>query len=201
MMTGKEVILTIYHKYSGDWDKIYEHIKNKTPITEDDVSKAKNWLEGNDLTMDNVVTIIDKDYPDSLKQCFRPPFVFFIKIYNKDSLNQKRFYLIGNLNLKQRIEVLSSSCGYKILLGDSAEILTLAQNLHDAQNLAIGFSQGLVIYSEQSKQDVEEVVHKCLCSGKDVFVNPTSYPSYNNKLIKDGAYLFDSVEDLAAYIN
>ncbi|MFA5421849.1 MAG: DNA-processing protein DprA [Bacilli bacterium] len=70
-MTGRDILIYLSLKYKGCWDDIYGAIKRKEPI--DDVSF-------NDLMATlkaETITIIDKNYPDHLKQCHKPPFVLY----------------------------------------------------------------------------------------------------------------------------
>lgn len=62
--------LSIHHK--GDWNSIYDDIKNKRKyFTEEDVKKVKESVKS------KYVTLIDKDYPNCFKQVFQPPFVIY----------------------------------------------------------------------------------------------------------------------------
>ena len=63
------VYLTI--KYDGDWDKIYNHIKNKVCLDKEDMRKT---LANVDLS--DFVTLVDEDYPDKYKTLRKPYFAY-----------------------------------------------------------------------------------------------------------------------------
>lgn len=73
MFTTHEILLCLSLKYKGNWDEIYQAIRNKKRIAEE---------EGRDLLASyksdaKVVVITDPDYPEALKKIYRPPFVLF----------------------------------------------------------------------------------------------------------------------------
>lgn len=73
MFTTHEILLCLSLKYKGNWDEIYQAIRNKKRITEE---------EGRELLASyksdaKVVVITDPDYPEALKKIYRPPFVLF----------------------------------------------------------------------------------------------------------------------------
>jgi DNA processing protein len=92
MLKGKDIIVYLAVKYQGDWNKIYDAIKRKELVDEqlvlDTVSKIKS----------KYATIVDEDYPESLKKIYKPPFVLF---YN------------GNLNILSNRFNLGIFCGSK----------------------------------------------------------------------------------------
>ena len=81
-------------KYDGNWDKIYKALEEKEKVSLEEITKIeekikeKNWI---------IKTIIDNDYPNSLKHSYKPPFVLWIT---------------GNLNLikKNFICVTGNQC-------------------------------------------------------------------------------------------
>lgn len=79
-MNSKEIITYLAVKYNGDWDQIYEYIlshrsEDGTIIREDlDEKEAKEMIRN---IHSKVITILDDDYPDSLKTCTKPPFAIF----------------------------------------------------------------------------------------------------------------------------
>jgi DNA processing protein len=74
-------------KYNGDWNKIYEAIKNKEYVDQNEVLSTVKEVESNV----NCLTIIDEDYPDEFKQIYKPPFVIFYK--GKISLIRSNYVL------------------------------------------------------------------------------------------------------------
>ncbi|MFA5481547.1 MAG: DNA-processing protein DprA, partial [Bacilli bacterium] len=69
--TGREILIYLSIKYKGNWDEIYAAIKRKEPI--DDVAFADSLASVKAKT----ITILDKNYPEHLKQCYKPPFVLY----------------------------------------------------------------------------------------------------------------------------
>lgn len=63
------VYLTI--KYDGDWDEIYNHIKNKVWLDKEDMRKMLAKVDLNDF-----VTLVDEDYPDKYKTLRKPYFAY-----------------------------------------------------------------------------------------------------------------------------
>ena len=86
MFTTHEILLCLALKYKGNWDDIYQAIRNKKRITEE---------EGRDLLASyksgaKVVTVTDPEYPEALKKIYRPPFVLFYYGDFSCIKNQKR---------------------------------------------------------------------------------------------------------------
>jgi DNA processing protein len=71
MVRGRDIILYLAMKYAGDWNRIYQAIKEKEIVDESTVQSTILTLRS------NVVTIIDDAYPEALKKIYKPPFVLF----------------------------------------------------------------------------------------------------------------------------
>jgi DNA processing protein len=71
MIKGRDIIIFLAVKYKGDWNAIYQAIKQKELVEEPDVKQALASIKC------HVVTIIDEDYPEALKKIYKPPFVLF----------------------------------------------------------------------------------------------------------------------------
>ena len=65
------VLLYFALKHDGDFEKIYNDIKEKVPVDENEFIKLKRGLKT------KYVTILDNNYPKVLKQIACPPFVLF----------------------------------------------------------------------------------------------------------------------------
>ncbi|MCH3966920.1 MAG: DNA-protecting protein DprA [Bacilli bacterium] len=85
MVTAREILLTLSFKYKGDWMKIYEAIKKKEPIKDEEKKEAI------DKTKANFVTLVDPDYPEFLKTISQPPFLFYY--YGDKSLLLEKYRL------------------------------------------------------------------------------------------------------------
>lgn len=71
-LDGRDILIYLSLMFEGDWDKIYEAISSKEEIPDKDiVIKAIQKIKC------KTVTLLDNDYPNSLKQCQKPPFVIY----------------------------------------------------------------------------------------------------------------------------
>lgn len=68
-------ILIYFALTSTDWKDVYERIRRRESISKKDMDKV--FAEQN-VEKRKFVTLIDEDYPDSLKLSKRPPFVIEI---------------------------------------------------------------------------------------------------------------------------
>ena len=67
-----EILIYLAIKYEGDWGKIYETLHDKLYIFNDEeIRKTLSEMKS------KAVTILDSDYPEQLKESFKPPFVLF----------------------------------------------------------------------------------------------------------------------------
>ena len=69
-MDPKNFLTYLAVKHRGDWDMI---LKNITALTEEDLMCAEYPIE----LPCNVLTILDKRYPNPLRNITKPPFVLF----------------------------------------------------------------------------------------------------------------------------
>jgi len=65
---GRDILIALYIKYKGDWDKIYQDICKKVYFD------FKTYLAG--INLDDYITLLDPDYPEALKHTHKPPFVY-----------------------------------------------------------------------------------------------------------------------------
>lgn len=70
-MTGREILIYLSIKYEGEWDKIVQAVRNKEDFSTDEAQSAIAKVKS------NVVTIIDGDYPQCLKEGIKPPLVIY----------------------------------------------------------------------------------------------------------------------------
>ena len=87
-------IILIYFsiKYKGDWDKIYKALEEKEKVSLEEITKTEEDIKSNNW---NIITIIDRDYPEKLKTAYKPPFVIWLD-GNKDLLKHNFISLTGN---------------------------------------------------------------------------------------------------------
>lgn len=67
----REMVCYLAIKHNGDWNKIYEGIQIKTLPEESVMIEALKTLKS------NYITILDDEYPQQLRQVYKPPFVLF----------------------------------------------------------------------------------------------------------------------------
>lgn len=89
-MNGRNLILYLALKYNGDWELMYEAIKNREPLNTKDVVETAEKFEG------NYVTLLDKEYPTYFKKYYKPPFILFYKGDFSLLYNQKNLAVVGS---------------------------------------------------------------------------------------------------------
>lgn len=70
----RDILIAFSVKYQGNWEAVYKAISDKEKIED---SEVKELLES--VKDCKVITIIDDNYPEKLKNCIRPPFAVFYK--------------------------------------------------------------------------------------------------------------------------
>ena len=70
-MESRDILLYFSLKYAGDWNKIYEAIQSKELYEESDIKKAIKSIKS------KFIAYTDPEYPESLKQSFKPPFILY----------------------------------------------------------------------------------------------------------------------------
>lgn len=131
-----EILLYLSYKYKGNWELIYKALETKEIINEDLAKKIHQKFKNNYLT------ILDENYPMSLKKIYKPPFVIFYK-GNVDLLQETNHYLwiFGSYitsQIKKSVQELKKSnwglvSGYfdffeKEVINDNKQKLILVKN-------------------------------------------------------------------------
>lgn len=114
----REVLLYLSLKYNGDFKKIYDGLKNKEIINSELYVKLKMQLKY------DYITILDDDYPDSLKDIDCPPFVLFYK-GDINLLNNECYTILGTDSYAQDL----ISATHTIALGLIKKSYTLISNV------------------------------------------------------------------------
>lgn len=70
-METREILIYLSTKYEGNWDLIYDAIKRKEAFNFNDLEDSINKHTC------GIVTLIDSNYPQPLKNITRPPFVLY----------------------------------------------------------------------------------------------------------------------------
>lgn len=81
------VYLEIKHKHN--WHKIYKHIKDRVPV---DLAEIDEFLAKKKINLDEWCTILDKEYPECLKQAPQP--IFALKF---SSIEYRRYVYIDSM--------------------------------------------------------------------------------------------------------
>ena len=71
MLNGRQILIGLAIKFEGNWDKIYKSIFSN------DLDDVDEYVEQFNRSTCNAVTIMEKEYPQILKQIYNPPFVLF----------------------------------------------------------------------------------------------------------------------------
>ena len=71
-LRAKKLLVAVSVKNNGDWDKEYLCIKNKEMWTDEEIEKFSHLA-------DQVMTILDEDYPMTWKSSVKPPLILFYK--------------------------------------------------------------------------------------------------------------------------
>lgn len=89
----EHVLLFFTHKYKGYWEKIFHAIVTKENINEKEVYEFCENTNAKEF-----ITIVSQDYPEELKQIYKPPFSMYIK-GNKKILTNPNKFTVFNFDL------------------------------------------------------------------------------------------------------
>lgn len=150
-------IIAIAIECCGDWNKIMRRIEKREIPDEEEVEKVMNNLKC------EVVTILDEEYPQALKQIRKPPFVLFY--YGDLSLVQDYRKCISVVGTRHPTEY-GRNATKEIVVGLNEELVVVS-------GMAIGIDATAHYSAIASKHKTVAV----LGSGVNV-----CYPSFNKKL-------------------
>lgn len=98
-MEARDLLIALSLKYNGDWTLIYDALSNKTV---QDENELKTYLKKNHY---KTLTMLDSDYPECLKQVYKPPFVLFyvgdISLLND---NTKKLAVVGSRKASEKFK-------------------------------------------------------------------------------------------------
>lgn len=86
MLKIRDILLYFSYKYKGEWQNIFDALQKKENVFEENVEETVKKIGS------NYITILDEDYPSSLKNIYRPPFVLYYK-GDKTLLNDNAQYI------------------------------------------------------------------------------------------------------------
>ncbi len=92
MLTMREILLYFSIKYEGDWEKIKDALARKELVSEEEGKQILSTIKCKTLTF------IDSNYPDCIKQAYRPPFVLFYEGNIDILLSRKKLGVVGSRN-------------------------------------------------------------------------------------------------------
>ena len=169
-MEARNILISLAIKYNGDWHKIYATLQDKKHIPElKEVEETVSSL-GDDI---KALTILDKEYPASMRESTRPPFVLFYKgdislIQNENIAtvygrrNEYRDYE-AVYNAVDNITTAAKEKNGVVLTSGSQGISTMTRKMaisKDVKNIVVlagGFNE---VYPSENKELFNEVVEK-----------------------------------------
>ena len=201
-MEARISILAYALKYANDWNLINSAIQNKEPIEDIFIEEAQHFTG-------NYITIVDNEYPNRLKQKYKPPFVLYysgdlslLRHVDDNGGRNNLVFLHGPNTLRipsNRLCVIT--CDNKIDICGGLRVWFNCESTNvDRFGLAAGLCQNIVgtkIYQENSHSwFVGITIPNALQMGGSVYMVATTEPSYNNRLIKDRCHLIDCYADI-----
>ena len=72
-MTARELLLYISHRHGGEWTAMMRAIKAKETVSSQEVTDFASTHKR------NYITLLDPEYPESLKEIVQPPLVLYYK--------------------------------------------------------------------------------------------------------------------------
>ncbi len=246
---AQDVVLYFSLKYNGNWEDIYNAIKVKEKINDEEyvLLKEKNKA--------NYITLVDKDYPDNLKKSYRPPFVLYyygnIDFLKEDSIavvgareyskyaGEKCYDIVRDL-AKQRIIISGMARGIDSIahqstidargrtiavLGSGIEncypyenrklyeaikdnhlliseypfdVEPKASNFPERNRIIATLCKALFLIEAKEHSGSMITVRFALDYGRDIYCLPHNVDGLHvcNKLIKDGAFLVETADDI-----
>lgn len=192
---SRDVLLVYARYYNNNWDRVYWALRNKEDATQ--MGSVKDAMYGYGVFSDKTITILDNEYPAAIKNSMdKPPFVIYYK-GDLSALNRHDYiYLNGDnrFNIPKDRIITYEKVDNTLNIGDKLLIYINNEDRNEALRLGIFLSEK-VVYTKVLKSRVISALYAVQMS-KDIYVVPTLEHSPNNELIKEGAYLIDSEEDL-----
>jgi DNA processing protein len=196
------VYLSIIH--DGEWNKIYQDILDKKPVDKEEVEKEIKRLEC------NYITLLSPNYPNSLKNIFKPPFVLFYK-GNIDLINDsfKKIAVIGSRENsdygKESAELICNGLSKKEItivsgLAKGIDSISHKCSLSNNGNTIAVIGNGLnIVYPKENSSLYKEIEEKGLIISEyppNVMPNSSNFPKRNRILagISDGVVVIEAKE-------
>lgn len=219
-LESKQLLATLAAINEGDWDNEYTYIKNRIKPTDEEIERFSPLA-------DQAVTILDKDYPNTLQSEYKPPLVLFCKGGERSLLSKISISSVSVLDDgkdAQTKKIIDGVLGHgeliiapdldsgNIIIKSKTQSLTLSEypdGAYDTKSqkqrertvcTATSFGCKVFIGITKDSSAVDVAVNSALDVGRDVCVAPTRLgTSYkNNELIRDGAYVVLEWSDLVS---
>lgn len=219
-LESKQLLVTLAAINEGDWDDEYMYIKNRIKPTDEEIERFSPLA-------DQAVTVLDEDYPNTLKSEYKPPLVLFYKWGEKSLLSKISISSVSvlddnkNVQTKKIIDGVLAHGGLiiapeldsgNIIIKSKTQSLILSEypdGAYDAKSqkqkertvrTATSFGCKVFIGITKDSSAVDVAVNSALDVGRDVCVAPTRLgTSYkNNELIRDGACVVLEWSDLVS---
>jgi len=158
MISGRNLLAALSVKYKGDFKLMLKAIKEKEKLTDEEIDDYLKSIKSKYLT------ILDDEYPESLKRVFMPPLVLYY--YGDLSLLDKENNLVAVIGSRQ-----CSSYGEK-----ATKIFSEAL-VKNKRIIVSGLAMGIDSIAEQTAVDNKGKTIAVLGSGIDY-----PYPKSNKKL-------------------
>ena len=85
MVKAKELLVAVAAKNKGDWNKIIKFIRTREKPTGEEIEKFSHLA-------DQIVTILDEDYPMTWKSSVKPPLILFYKGGERSILDKMNWF-------------------------------------------------------------------------------------------------------------
>lgn len=177
-MSSREILLYYSLKYNGDWSKIYNAIHDKEEINYEEAEQTIKEFKG------KYITILDEEYPQTLKRGYKAPFVLFYE-GNINLLNDLNYQKL-TLNEKHKTTETEKKVAVKILHPLRKDIALILGAENDLNSCIVNTHSNPIIMilsnSLDSYKDIE--LKDKILKNKGVFI--TEYPKNLSKEEKSG---------------
>lgn len=208
-LRAKKLLAAVAVKNNGDWNKEYLCIKNKEMWTDEEIEKFSHLAN-------QVVTILDEDYPMTWKSSVKPPLILFYKGGERsllDEIGMSSISVLDDGKNPQTKKIISDILEHggliaipelgsgDIIIKNKTQSLTLSEypdGAYDANSkeqrlrviqISVGLCGKLFVGINKKASTVNIAVSSALNNGRDVYVVPTSLGTAyeNNKFLREGA--------------
>lgn len=153
--SARNLLIALALKYNGDWSKVVHGIETHEELSEEEVAAAASC---------QAITILDEDFPEVLKQSYKPPLVLFYK--GDITLLQKDY--------SKRLAVVGSR---KLLSYTEYDIKRILKPLIEKYDIVSGLALGSDTYGHEAALENNGKTIAVLGNGVDV-----CYPACNKEL-------------------